>query len=103
MVITGMVRTEYDADMDRQRVLERCGWQFFRVRGSAFYLNPESALEELWESLEDLDIHPISDGQTNQKFEDRESDNEETSSEDEKKEDNSEIRKEPTNPSNLRK
>ena len=94
---------QYDADMDRQRVLERCGWQFFRVRGSAFYLNPESALEELWESLEDLDIHPISDGPTTQKFEDRGSENEETSSEDEKKKDNPEIRKEPSKPQQLKK
>lgn len=53
---------KYDEDMDRQRVLERCGWQFFRVRGSSFYLNPEVALEQLWESLEDLGIHPLSDG-----------------------------------------
>ena len=51
---------QYEADMERQRVLERCGWQFFRVRGSAFYLNPDTALEQLWETLDDLNILPIS-------------------------------------------
>ncbi len=63
---------QYDADMDRQRVLERCGWQFFRVRGSAFYLNTGAALEQLWEALEDLDIHPISYGPETENFDEEE-------------------------------
>jgi very-short-patch-repair endonuclease len=63
----------YDADMDRQRVLERCGWQFFRVRGSAFYLNPEAALEQLWEALEDLNIQPIPYGPETKNFDEKES------------------------------
>ena len=29
----------YEADMARQRMLERCGWKFVRVRGSSFYAN----------------------------------------------------------------
>ncbi len=39
---------KYEEDMQRQRMLERCGWEFFRVRGSAFYLDREKALCGLW-------------------------------------------------------
>lgn len=49
----------YEADMERQRQLERCGWEFFRVRESAFYLNKENALVGLWHSLGERGIHPI--------------------------------------------
>jgi len=35
-------------DLMRQRVLERCGWQFFRVRGCQYYCNRQGALEPLW-------------------------------------------------------
>lgn len=52
---------EYEEDMARQRVLERCGWTFFRVRGSSFYLDPDEALEGLWELLEEMDIRPFVD------------------------------------------
>lgn len=40
---------KYQDDMLRQKVLERCGWQFFRIRGGAYYSNREKALEPLWE------------------------------------------------------
>ncbi len=46
----------YEADMQRQRQLERCGWEFFRVRESAFYSNKENALAGLWRALEDRGI-----------------------------------------------
>jgi len=42
----------YEADMQRQRQLERCGWKFFRVRESAFYANRKDALVGLWQALE---------------------------------------------------
>jgi very-short-patch-repair endonuclease len=48
----------FDYDMARQRQLERCGWTFWRVRGSAFYRDREGSLEGLWETLERLGIHP---------------------------------------------
>lgn len=48
----------YEEDMQRQRQLERCGWEFFRVRESAFYSNKENALAELWQALEDRGIFP---------------------------------------------
>jgi very-short-patch-repair endonuclease len=50
----------YEADMERQRRLERCGWAFFRVREAAFYANKEEALRGLWEALEERGIHPAS-------------------------------------------
>jgi very-short-patch-repair endonuclease len=46
----------YEADMQRQRQLERCGWEFFRVREAAFYSNKENALAGLWQMLADRDI-----------------------------------------------
>jgi very-short-patch-repair endonuclease len=47
---------EYVNDLMRQRDLERCGWQFFRVRGSEYYSNRIKALEPLWELLAKNDI-----------------------------------------------
>jgi very-short-patch-repair endonuclease len=46
----------YARDMGRQRELERCGWHFFRVLESEFYLDESRALAPLWERLEDLGI-----------------------------------------------
>lgn len=46
----------YARDMGRQRELERCGWHFFRVLESEFYLDESRALAPLWQKLEDLDI-----------------------------------------------
>ncbi len=50
---------EYPRDMERQRILERCGWVFFRVRAAAFYLDRHEALSRLWPLLEQLGIYPI--------------------------------------------
>jgi very-short-patch-repair endonuclease len=46
-------------DIVRQRQLERCGWAFWRVAASAFYANPDTALESLWRKLSQMDIQPI--------------------------------------------
>jgi len=48
----------YEEDMQRQRQLERCGWEFFRIRESAFYSNRENALQGLWRALEEREIFP---------------------------------------------
>ena len=48
----------YEADMQRQRQLERCGWEFFIIRESTFYVNQEKALDPLWQMLEERDIFP---------------------------------------------
>ncbi len=49
---------QFQADMDRQRHLERCGWAFWRVRGGDFYRNPERALDDLWITLSRMGIEP---------------------------------------------
>ena len=50
----------FKEDMGRQRVLERCGWRFWRVRGSAFFHDPDVALEDLWKTLEQEGVYPRS-------------------------------------------
>ena len=52
---------QYEADVARQRVLERCGWTFWRVRESEFRLDPDSALNDLWETLERRQIFPTAE------------------------------------------
>ena len=51
---------QYEHDMERQRMLERCGWKFHIIRESDFNANPEQALESLWQELNSLGIDPIS-------------------------------------------
>ena len=48
----------YEEDMQRQRQLERCGWEFFRIRECAFYANKNAALQSLWSMLEERGIYP---------------------------------------------
>ncbi|MFI7080236.1 AAA domain-containing protein [Micromonospora sp. NPDC049903] len=48
----------YEADMARQRELERCGWEFFRIPESAFVVDEASVLGELWATLERRGIRP---------------------------------------------
>ncbi|MHA6507823.1 AAA domain-containing protein [Tessaracoccus sp. Y1736] len=48
----------YERDLARQRELERCGWRFFRVRESSFYVDPAGALAPLWKQLDAMDIRP---------------------------------------------
>ena len=51
----------YEQDVARQRVLERCGWTFWRVRESEFRLDPDNALSDLWETLERRGIFPTAE------------------------------------------
>jgi hypothetical protein len=53
----------YEADMARQRVLERCGWTIERLRGGAFYLDPDAALTGQWRKLGRLESYPESRGE----------------------------------------
>ncbi|RIJ70129.1 DUF559 domain-containing protein [Nakamurella silvestris] len=46
----------WHADRSRQQVLERAGWTFERIRGSAFYRDPEQAMEPVWAHLDKLGI-----------------------------------------------
>jgi len=47
---------QYENDQLRQRILERSGWRFWRIRGSTYYRDPEQALDSLWQILEEMDI-----------------------------------------------
>lgn len=47
---------QYEADLARQRELERCGWEFFRIRESVFYADMPGTLQGLWDTLDELDI-----------------------------------------------
>ena len=46
----------YESDLARQRELERCGWEFFRIRESLFYADMPGSLDKLWKTLNELDI-----------------------------------------------
>lgn len=46
---------QFQNDLMRQKVLERCGWQFFRVRGGEYYSNRIKAMEPLWKLLKEND------------------------------------------------
>lgn len=47
---------QFQNDLMRQRVLERCGWQFVRIRGAEYYSNRKKALEPLWKKLRENDM-----------------------------------------------
>jgi very-short-patch-repair endonuclease len=49
---------QYDADAARQRMLERCGWTFLRIRGSVYYANQGRAAQELIEAIVAHGIRP---------------------------------------------
>lgn len=49
---------QYERDLARQRDLERCGWEFFRIRETEYYMDPYSALNGLWKLLEEREITP---------------------------------------------
>ena len=53
----------YDADMSRQRILERCGWNFARVRGSAFYGNRQREIARLLEALAAQGVEPVANSE----------------------------------------
>lgn len=43
-------------DIMRQTVLERLGWQFVRIRGTAFYRSPDDAMRPVFARLQELSI-----------------------------------------------
>jgi very-short-patch-repair endonuclease len=47
--------------MARQSVLERLGWKFERIRGSEFFVDPETAMQPVWRRLENLGIEPAAE------------------------------------------
>jgi very-short-patch-repair endonuclease len=48
-------------DIERQTILERLGWQFVRIRGSAFYRDPDDAMLPVFLRLKELEIPPEAD------------------------------------------
>jgi very-short-patch-repair endonuclease len=44
------------ADIERQTILERLGWQFVRIRGSAFYRDADDAMKPVFERIRELEI-----------------------------------------------
>jgi very-short-patch-repair endonuclease/superfamily I DNA/RNA helicase len=48
-----------EEDIARQTVLERLGWQFERIRGSAFYRSQDEAMRPVFTRLEELGIPPV--------------------------------------------
>ncbi|KTD73769.1 AAA domain-containing protein [Legionella tucsonensis] len=58
--------SKWEDDMNRQRILERAGWKFWRCFASTFVLNKKSIVQDLIRSLTELGIEPIgSDGVIN--------------------------------------
>lgn len=47
-------------DMARQAILERLGWRFARIRGSAFFRDPDAAMGPVFERLKQLRVVPES-------------------------------------------
>ena len=45
-------------DMARQAILERLGWCFVRIRGSAFFRDPDAAMKPVFARLVELEIPP---------------------------------------------
>ena len=58
---------QYEKDAARQRDLERCGWEFWRVRECVFRLDPDKALEDLWETLKRRRVFPAAEDEMRRK------------------------------------
>lgn len=48
-----------ERDFQREKVLQRAGWRFWRVLGSTYYHNQEKSLMSLWTMLEEMRIYPF--------------------------------------------
>ena len=46
-------------DLVRQRTMERMGWRFWRCWGSSYYLDPDSCIDDLVQTLGSLGIEPL--------------------------------------------
>lgn len=50
---------DLDRDLDRQRILERLGWKFVRIRGSEFFRDPDSTMARVRRRLSELGVEPV--------------------------------------------
>ena len=48
----------FQEDIERQQIIERAGWKFWRIMGSSFYQHKDKALDSLWVKLKELNIEP---------------------------------------------
>ncbi len=46
-------------DLERQTILERLGWRFIRIRGSAYFRDPDAIIERVIQKLSDYGVLPI--------------------------------------------
>ncbi len=49
---------QYEADCLREAILNRSGWEFARIRASAFYANRSSAIDTLVAKIAQQNVHP---------------------------------------------
>ena len=49
---------EVITNLEEQEILERCGWEFIRVRASEYFRNPEKAIKDLIIQLDDKGVYP---------------------------------------------
>jgi hypothetical protein len=54
--------------MRRQRILERVGWTFWRCFGSNFSLDREGVLDDLFQTLERMEIKPVGNASAKSQF-----------------------------------
>lgn len=45
---------DYEKDIERQDVLERCGWKFIRIRASQYYYNQDKTINKIIKQLEEF-------------------------------------------------
>ena len=57
-VMENHTEAETIINLKEQEVLERCGWEFIRVRASQYFRNPDKAIKELIIQLDDKGIYP---------------------------------------------
>ena len=50
---------EIGRDLDRQRILERLGWRFVRIRGSEYFRDPTQSMGRIRMRLTELGVEPI--------------------------------------------
>ena len=50
-----------ERDIQRQRILERLGWRFIRIKGGTYFRDPVSEMKNVFEILSDYGIYPEKD------------------------------------------
>ncbi|WP_274902130.1 AAA domain-containing protein [Psychrobacter sp. DAB_AL62B] len=55
---------KWESDMQRQHILERAGWKFWRCFASTFITHKQEVIQDLLAELEHLQIHPVTTDQS---------------------------------------